>query len=144
MSTPKLDQATLEQTRQALKQAASQTAAARALGISRSTLQHRLKLMPKEMPGQSAPARTVGRSLAEFRSSHDKAFIIPQKIRAGLAALGDGWEYEMAFAKLAGVSLGDLSAFRSIFEAHLVVVERTKRAWAGKASTAEKMRSMVS
>jgi hypothetical protein len=114
-------------------------AAARALGMPRQTIESRLK---KKQPVNLPPAK-VGRGLVEFRSTHDKSFIVPQKIKAGLQKLGEGWEYEMAFAKIAGVSLGDLSAFRSLFDEHIVIVDRTKRAWAGTKAFAEKMREMV-
>lgn len=89
------------------------------------------------------PKGAAGKSLEDFRAAHDKSYIVPGKVRAALKALGDGWEYEMAFAKLAGISLADLSAFRSMFEEHIVVVERTKRAWAGTKGLAAKLREMA-
>ena len=98
---------------------------------------------------QVPTAKAVGRSIDEFKKSHDKSFIIPNKIRTALAQLGDGWEYEMQFAKLAGVGLPDLSAYRPMFEAYLVelgnnTTGRGKRVWAGTTAAAKKMREMVS
>ena len=87
-----------------------------------------------------------GKSLAEFRATHDKAFIIPKKIKEALQQLGSsGWEYEVGFAKLAGISLADLGNFRDQFAEHVVAIRRDgKRAWAGSKDTAAKMRAMVS
>ena len=124
----------------ALKKYGSQAKAAKALGIARQTLQHHLKKLP-EPSLDSRP----GRSLAEFRAAHDKNFIVPQKIKAALKALGDGWEYEAQFIRLAGLSQTEMSTFRSLFEEdHVVVVDRTKRVWAGTKAVAAKLREMVS
>lgn len=122
---------------EAVKKYGTITAAAKALGIAQSTLSDRLKR------ASQPKGDATGRSLSEFRATHDKSYIVPKKIRDGLAKLGEGWEYEMNFAKLAGISLSDLAAFRSLFEEHLVVVDRTRRAWAGTKATAAKMRAMV-
>ena len=122
---------------EAVKKYGTITAAAKALGIAQSTLSDRLKR------ASQPKGDATGRSLSEFRATHDKSFIVPKKIRDGLAKLGEGWEYEMNFAKIAGISLSDLAAFRSLFEEHMVVVDRTRRAWAGTKATAAKMRAMV-
>ena len=122
---------------EAVKKYGTITAAAKALGIAQSTLSDRLKR------ASQPKGDATGRSLSEFRATHDKSYIVPKKIRDGLAKLGEGWEYEMNFAKIAGISLSDLAAFRSLFEEHLVVVDRTRRAWAGTKATAAKMRAMV-
>lgn len=119
-----------------VKKHGSLKAAAKALKLPRTTLQYRLK---KESPVKSI----AGKSISEFRAAHDKSFIIPNKIKAALKSLGDGWEYELQFSKIAGVSLADLGSFRPMFEEYIVLVERTKRAWAGSKATAEKMRAMV-
>lgn len=94
-----------------------------------------------------APAKA--RSLDEFRSSHDRSYIVPNKIRAALAALGsDGWAYEGEFVKLATISLTELGAYREQFQEFIVTLKGTehggRRAWAGSKATAEKMRRMVS
>ena len=122
---------------EAVKKYGTITAAAKALGIAQSTLSDRLKR------ASQPKGDATGRSLSEFRATHDKSYIVPKKIRDGLAKLGEGWEYEMNFAKIAGISLSDLAAFRSLFEEHMVVVDRTRRAWAGTKATAAKMRAMV-
>ena len=82
-------------------------------------------------PAQSSSAGPR-KSLAEFRQSHDKSFIVPQKIRAALKALGPkGWVYELEFLRLAGLCTTDLAAYRDQFEEHWLIVDRTKRVWAG-------------
>lgn len=90
--------------------------------------------------------KPTGKSLSDFRAVHDKSFVIPNKIRAGLAALGDGWDYEPEFIKLCGVSVLDFARFRDEFADHYVTVggsKSSKRAWAGTKATAAKMRDMI-
>ena len=118
------------------------TFSARLQGVAprppRSKMSGTLLPIPPGMKGQE------GRSLAEFRAEHDKDFIVPKRIKEGLKALGGGWEYEVQFAKTAAISLSDLNAYRSLFEQHVVVVNRAgKRAWAGTKEVAAKMRAMV-
>ena len=127
----------------AVKQFGSINKAARAAGIARSTLRRRLKGKPAAAR-VAAEATRSGRSLQDFRESHDKDFIIPKRIREALRALNGGWDYETTFAKNAGVSLTDLANYRDAFAEHVVVVRRdSKRAWAGTAAAAAKMREMV-
>jgi hypothetical protein len=114
--------------------------AAKELGVSedkvrRCVIRHAEK--PPEKPGR-------GRSLSEFRDTYDRNTIVPQKIRAALGELGAGWAYEVEFSKLAGIGLSELAAFRDMFSDHVVSLKRdSKRAWAGTASVAQKMREMV-
>ena len=84
-----------------------------------------------------------GRTLKEFKETYDKATIVPQRIRNGLKMLGQGWEYEVLFAKMAGVSLADLSAFRDQFADHVITLKESRRAWAGSAAVAKAMREML-
>ena len=137
-------QLSIDQIREAVKKHGSQRKAALALGIPQSSLNDALSGRGVVAPRIAPPGHISGRSLSEFRETHDKNFIIPKKIKAALAALGQGWDYELSFARQAGISLGDLSAFRSMFEDHIVIVDRTKRAWAGTKATADRMRAMVS
>lgn len=91
--------------------------------------------------------KTAGKSLDDFRAVHDKNTIVPARIREGLKKLGkDGWDYEIDFIKLCGVSTHDFGAFREQFEDHYVNVGGTrsgKRAWAGSIELAAKMREMA-
>lgn len=112
------------------------------LGLSRSAVQRHVIAgangMATRPPGQH------GRTIEDFRAAHDKNFIVPLKIRDGLKQLGTGWEYEVAFCRLAGVSLGDLANYRDAFAEHVVLVDRTKRVWAGTKELAQKLRDMTS
>jgi len=96
---------------------------------------------PKISPPKNA------KTLADFRAIHDKSYVVPQKIKAGLEALGkEGWEYEMDFMRLCGVSSTDFASFRSDFLEHYVIVggaSSPKRVWVGSKAIAEKMRGMV-
>lgn len=127
----------------AVKQHGSLEGAARKLGVSARTLGRRLKHGVSDKGTQ--PTKAAGRSLAEFRATHDKAYIVPVKIREALKTLGpSGWDYEAPFARLAGVSTADMGLVRDEFAAHIVVVSRDgRRAWAGTPSLAEKMKGML-
>lgn len=85
------------------------------------------------------------KTLADFRQAYDKDTIIPAKIRDGLGFLGpEGWEYEVEFAKMCGVSLYDMGRVRDRFADNIVTIGRnSKRAWAGSKALAAKMREMV-
>ncbi|HZO21038.1 MAG TPA: hypothetical protein VFB37_00955 [Steroidobacteraceae bacterium] len=95
------------------------------------------------MTKAAAPTK-IGKSIEAFRAAHDKNYIVPQKIRAALIKLGDGWEYELDFMRIAGVSSTDLATFREQFIDHIVTTsgKNPKRAWAGKKKLAEKLRAM--
>jgi hypothetical protein len=124
----------------AVEKYGSQHKAARALGVSRRQVR---KLLGVVVSSNASPP-SAGRSLAEFRSTFDKSFIVPQRIKAALKELGAGWEYEVPFSKAAGVSLADLGNFREQFIDHVVQVERGgRRAWAGTKAVAAQMRAMI-
>lgn len=124
----------------AVRKHGGQARAAKALGLTREKIRWALR-----QGGSSVkPSLTGGRSLADFRATYDKSYIIPRKIKAALTSLGSGWEYEVGFAKAAAVSLSDLGAFRDQFADHVVTLGREgRRAWAGTKSTAEAMRKML-
>jgi transcriptional regulator with XRE-family HTH domain len=116
---------------------------ARKLGVAKSTV---WKALHRAGPGGKAvapAAKKAGRSLAEFRQTYDKDTIIPGKVRAALREIGSGWEYEVQFAKLAGVSLADLSAYRDQFADYVVTLRESRRAWAGTVATAKAMKEML-
>jgi len=92
------------------------------------------------------PKKTTGKTLEDFRATHDKSFVVPNKIKAGLEKLGpNNWEYELEFSKLAEVGLPDLGTFRDQFEDFWFVLpgRNPKRVWAGSKALATKMREMV-
>jgi hypothetical protein len=106
--------------------------------------------------GEDAPVvakKMAGRSLADFRATYDKSFIVPQRVKAALAMLAangdeDCWRYESEFVKLAGVSIIDLGNVRSQFGEHVVVLEKrgdsSKRIWCGTKAVANKIKEMLS
>jgi hypothetical protein len=87
---------------------------------------------------------TKAKSFDDFRKSHDKNFIIPEALKAGIAALTPtGWEYEGAFWKSLPVSTTDGAKFREQFNDFIVTVDRTKRIWCGSKALATKMREAL-
>jgi hypothetical protein len=113
---------------------------AKALGVDVATV----RAFAPAVAGQE-PKPAKGKSLADFRRTYDKDFIVPQKIKTALAQLGaGGWETELNFARSAGVSMSDIGLFREQFQDHVVLVERgSKRIWAGSKALAAKLREMV-
>jgi hypothetical protein len=91
------------------------------------------------------PSRHKGKSADEFRKLHDPNYIVPKRIKDALAALGDGWEYEIEFLRLAGISTTQLGQFREQFEDHIVLIggRNPKKVWAGTVKLAEELRGMA-
>lgn len=87
-------------------------------------------------------------TLADFKAKYDPATVVPNKIRAALAEIAkQGPEHhvqEVEFAKMAGVSLSQISSFRAMFEKHIVVTRNDRRnevkIWFGDAKVAAKAR----
>lgn len=76
------------------------------------------------------------RNLASFGATYDKNVIVPNKIRAALAALekehgAEGWEHEAELIKRASASTTDFAMFRDQFASHFVEVggRNAKRVW---------------
>jgi hypothetical protein len=132
-----------------IKKHGSQSAAARAAGMPGSTFRDLAfgrrsgsgagKRKRKEKP---APIPKIKKTLGDFRASYDKAYIVPRKIKAGLSALGAGWEYEADFCRSIQISSRDLDAFRDEFAAYIVQVKE-RRIWSGSKSVAQQMREMI-
>jgi hypothetical protein len=92
----------------------------------------------------ATPVTVKAKTLSEFRNTYDKSTIVPAKVKTAIHALGSkGWEYEVQFAKMAGVSIPDLAMFREQFADFVVVLKDNKKAWAGSVSTAKEMRAMI-
>ena len=91
---------------------------------------------------------TGGKDFESFRAAHDKSFIVPKRIKDGLAALGDSWEYEAEFIKRCGVSQTDFAFYREHFADFYVETsgstnKRGKRVWAGTKAFATKLREVA-
>ncbi len=136
--------------------------AARALGVSKSTLQRwytrdrnigatpaETLPPPREAPSRPGPAPAapspVGRSVAEFQRLHNPDIVIPEKIRAALARLGaDKWLYENELAHLAGMSSDRVRAYRHAFPDNVVAVKLNGPfIWAGSPDVAQQLRSVL-
>jgi hypothetical protein len=90
-------------------------------------------------------AAAKGKDLETFRSLHDKSFIVPKKIRDGLAALGDSWEYEVEFLKRCSLANQDLAMYRDQFADFYVDTpgRNPKRVWAGSKKFATQLRERL-
>lgn len=103
--------------------------------------------MAKTTDGKPVPAK--GKDLAAFRAAHDRAYIVPNKISAGLLALGDSWEYEGEFLRRCGIASHEMLKFRDQFADFIVEVPRTgssghgRRVWAGTRAFAKRLRESV-
>lgn len=93
---------------------------------------------------------TKAKTLSDFRASHDKNTVVPNKIKAALAAMlkegPEQYEYETDFMRRAGLSCTDLGQFRPQFENDHVVnvgTERApKRVWFADPKVARKARGV--
>jgi len=92
---------------------------------------------------------TKPKTLADFKAAHDPNVIVPNKIRAALAAIEkegpENWLYEVDFLKLSGVSTTQLSQFRDQFADHIIETPASsrgsaKRVYFGNAKVAAKLR----
>lgn len=95
------------------------------------------------------PVSTKGKDLGAFRAAHDKAYIIPRKIKAALAELGDSWEYESDFIRRCAMSSTDFARYRDQFAEFFVETRssggnRGKRVWTGTKAFAAKLREIDS
>ncbi len=88
------------------------------------------------------------KTIADFRSAHDANVIVPNKIRAALAAMlkegAEQWEYELDFIKRAGVSNTQMGMFREQFLDHVIEASvngrNPKRVWFADVKVAKKLR----
>lgn len=89
----------------------------------------------------------TAKTLDDFRSVHDKNYLVPQKIKEGLEKLSPtGWEYESDFIKMCVTNNNDFAKFRGQFADFLVIIKqdgRERRVWAGSKALAAKMRDML-
>ena len=92
-------------------------------------------------------AKKVGKDIAEFRSAHDRNFIVPSKIEEAIKKLGpDCWEYETPFMRLAEISSTDMGLFRDGFNDFIVEIggkRNPRRVWCGSKALATKLRAMA-
>ena len=128
---------------------AASLSSSRALLLSPSNLKIPAEVLRRFAPGtnqtgQTNPGIKFGKSLSEFREVYDKDYIIPRRIRAGLKSLGNGWEYEVEFARKIGVRIADLANYREMFTEYVVSLNQaSKRVWAGNKTLAEQLKEMV-
>ena len=89
------------------------------------------------------------KTLADFKAAHDPDVIVPNKMRAGLAAIEkegpENWMYEGDFLKLTGISTTQIARYREQFAAHIIETPSTstksiKRVYFGSAKIAAKLR----
>jgi hypothetical protein len=98
-------------------------------------------------------AKTVvakARTAADYKSTHEKSVIVPNKIKAGLAALlktgPEHYEYDEGFRSLCGLQAAELAEYREAFKSHWFITPgRTsnkggKRVWFGNAKVAARLR----
>ncbi len=115
--------------------------AARQAGVPRRTFGRILARGSVRHSVSSFPIHV--RSLSDFKQSYDKETIIPRAVQGAFKQLGSGWLYEAEFAKLACISMKDISMFRDRYAAHIVIVADHRRIWVGNPRIAEEMRRMI-
>jgi len=135
---------TREEARAILATHGTVKAAARAAHMRQSAFGALLKGDGRAAKHADGPKeKKAGRSLQEFRSLYDKDYIIPTKIKAALREIAGSWEYEVNFAKIAGLSLADLGSYRDQFADYVVTLRESRRVWAGTAAMAKTLKGML-
>jgi hypothetical protein len=93
--------------------------------------------------------KAAPRTLSDFRAAHDPNVIVPNKIRAALAAMEregpEQWVYEAEFVRAASLGQAQLATFRDQFAAHIVETpgisgRSAKRIWFATAKAARAAR----
>lgn len=90
--------------------------------------------------------KTSALSLEDLDKQYNPNVIIPARIRAGLAKLGDHAMTAMNFQHEANVTTVQLAQFSEMFEKHQVVVRdggKAKTLWCGTESFARKVRERL-
>jgi hypothetical protein len=92
-------------------------------------------------------SKLKGKDLASFRQNFDKNVIMPAKIKAALAELGETWESEGEFVRRCGMSSTDFARYRDQFKDFYVDVrppgKNATRAWAGTVAFTNKLRESL-
>lgn len=90
-------------------------------------------------------AKLQGKDLAAFKNEYDPDTIVPGKIKAALAELGDAWTSEVDFCRAAGIAGHVLARYRDVFTGFWVEMggRNPKRLWAGTKTFAAKMRESL-
>jgi hypothetical protein len=131
---------TAEMAADAVKQAGSMRAAGKLLNCDEKVIARRLRESAPQVAKVASPS--IGFDLDTLKKKHDKRFIIPGRIEAALAKLGDNGMYEAEFLKLADVSKYDIPPFREDFIDHIAFVDKkTKRVWIGNKKKAAEFRA---
>lgn len=104
--------------------------------------------MGKNITAVRPPQAVRGKSFNEFVEHNDRNVMIPKRLTTALKQMGNSWEDEREFLKLAGVSNTDITRFRDQFQEYIVVYRsaetgNVRRAWAGTKELAKKMRERV-
>ena len=89
---------------------------------------------------------SAGLSLDDLDKQYNPNVIIPTRIRAGLAKLGDHAMTPMNFQHEANVTTVQLSQFSEMFEKHQVVIRdggKPKTLWCGTEAFARKVRERL-
>ena len=96
----------------------------------------------------TTPAKKISNalSLSDLDNQYNPNVIIPAKIKAALAKLGDNAMTSVNFQKEAGVTTLQLSQFAEQFESFQVVVRdngKPKTLWCGSEAFAKKVRERL-
>lgn len=88
-------------------------------------------------------AAKSAKSLTDFQKAHDANFIVPERFRAGIKALGsEGWAYLGDFARDNHINPAQSAAYREQFAEFLLTADK-KMVICGSAKLATKLRAMV-
>jgi len=152
-----------KEAREAVKKFGSSKRAAREIGVAETTFRRVLgdpsrtggvtqwqeanKKNGNNHAKQKKRASVNRLSIEDIQASHDQDYMIPRAIEVGIDNIGeDAALYEHDFAKLAGVSITELSRYRDQFADYWAETKRggKRRIWAGSSKMADEIRRRIS
>jgi hypothetical protein len=88
-------------------------------------------------------AKTPVKTPADFQKTHDKAFIIPERFREGIKALGKtGWMYMGDFMREHKISPQDGALYRDLFKDYILEADK-KMIICGSVAQAKEFRESI-
>jgi len=135
-----------------LKKHPTRAHAARALGVPESTFRDRLKRMGitlQDLQSEAGQEEGVKKTIDDFKTTHDRTYLIPTAIKNALSDLGpEHWLTEAEFMKSRHfrahkITKLEIQEYSPPFEGYIVELPRGKSAWAGSTELATQLQTMV-
>lgn len=85
-------------------------------------------------------ATAKAKSIDDFRKAHDQSFIVPERFKAGIKAMGaNGWMYLGDFMREYKINPAQGTGYRDLFKDHILEVDK-KMIICGSVKLAKKLK----